>query len=181
MIRLALALVFLLSSSFVQASDEKPPANPSFEYDVARTHELKPHRRTVPMKGVQPGFNQLHLTITVSPTGDVMDIEETGDKDAIKFWPQLEGEVRRWKFTPFEHNGSPVTAEIEEYIDLVPQERLPKNHVVPPVLRQNSKISISLQRSGCFGSCPSYTITVSTDGMVFEGDYYVVAKGKHTA
>ena len=181
MIRIALTFAFLLSTIFVRASDERPPTNPSFEYEVVRVHELKPHRRTIPLKGVRAGFNQLHLTLTVSPTGDVIDVDANGDKDAVKFWPQVEGEVRQWKFTPFELNGNPVTAEIEEYIDLVPPERLPKKHVVPPALGPNSKVSISLQRSRCYGTCPSYMVTVSTSGIVFEGDFYVVAQGKHAA
>lgn len=188
MLRVVLALTFLLSTAWSQTSDEKLPVVPSFDYQVAYAHELKPHRRAIPMKGVQAGFNQIHLTITVSPTGDVLEVHPTVEVDppprdggALKFWPQLEKEVRQWKFTPFERNGNPVTAEIEEYIDLVPPERLPKIYVTPPMLRPNSKISISLQRSGCFGSCPSYTVTVSTEGLVFEGSSYVVARGRHTA
>jgi ankyrin repeat protein len=188
MLRLALTFVFLLSTTFVCASDETPPAKPSFEYEVVRAHELKPHRRTIPIKGVEPGFSQIHLKIMVSSTGDILDVHPSVEVDppsyadrALKFWSQVEGEVRQWKFTPFEQNGNPVTAEIEEYIDLVPPERLPKKHVIPPVIRPDSKISISLRRSGCLGSCPSYTVTVGTEGIAFEGDYYVVATGKHRA
>jgi hypothetical protein len=98
--RILLFLACLLASSFLRAADEKLVANPSFGYDVARSHELKPHRRTIPIKGVQPGFNQLHLTITVSATGEVMEIHPSVEVDppsyegALKFWPQLEGEVR---------------------------------------------------------------------------------------
>jgi ankyrin repeat protein len=186
MLRVLLLLTLLLSTASSQTSDATSPSVPTFDYRVAYAHELKPHRRTIPMKGVQAGFNQLHLRITVSPTGDVLDVHPTEEVDpqpsdggALKFRPQLEREVRQWKFTPFEQNGNPVTAEID--IDLVPPERLPKTHVAPPVLRSNSKVAISLQRSGCFGSCPSYTVTVSTDGIVFEGGYYVVARGRHTA
>lgn len=170
-----------LAAVFLFASDEKVPVNPSFDYEVARTHEIKPHRRTIPLKGVDAGFHQLRLTLTISPTGEVLDAEASGDSDSTKFWPQLQAEVRRWKFTPFEQNGTAVTAEVEEYIDLVPPERLPSKHVVPPTIRPTSKISISLQRSGCYGSCPSYTVSATTKGLVFEGDYYVVARGKHTA
>lgn len=179
MIRLAFTLAFLLLTIFVCASDERPSANPSFEYEVVRTHELKPHRRTIPLDGVQPGFNQLHLTLTVSQAGDVIDVDANGDKDAMKFWPQVEGEVRHWKFTPFEQNGIPVTAQIEEYIDLVPPERLPKTHIAPPPIRQDSKISISLERTGCYGTCPSYTVTITCEGITFEGSSYVAARGKH--
>src|SRR5437764_1487845 len=76
--------------------------------------------------------------------------------------------------------GNPVTAEVEEYLDLVPPERFPKKHVPPPTVRPDSRVLISLTRSGCYGSCPSYTVTVGTEGIAFEGDSYVVAKGKHS-
>src|SRR5216684_1687528 len=115
--RTIVTLVSLLSSVCLWASDEKRPSHPSFDYGVARAHEIEPHRRTIPSKGVRPGFNQLHLTLTVSPTGDVVDAEPSGDNEVLKFWPQLQDEVRQWKFTPFEESGIPVTAEFEEYIE----------------------------------------------------------------
>ena len=188
MTRLALVLAILFATIRLCVSEEKTATNPSFDYEVARAHELKPHRRTIPMQGVEPGFNQIRLTVTVSPAGDVLQVHPSVEVDppsyadrTLRFWPQLEGEVRQWKFTPFEQNGIPVTAEVEEYIDLVPPMRLPKKHVAPPVLGPSSKVSISLQRSGCFGTCPSYTVTVSTNGIVFDGGSYVVVHGKHTA
>ena len=175
-----IALTCLLSSICLGASDEKRPSYPSYDYEIARAHEIEPHRRTIPLKGVSPGFNQLRLTLTVSPMGDVVDAGAGGDREALKFWPQLQDEVRQWKFTPFEENGQAVTAEVEEYIDLVPPERLPMIHVAAPILRPTSKVAITLSRTGCFGSCPSYTVTVGTDGIVFAGGGYVVASGKHT-
>ena len=181
MMRTIIALTCLLSSIFFfQDPGDKRPSNPSFDYDVARGHEIKPHRRTIPLKGVRPGFNQLRLTLIVSRAGDVASADASGDDKILKFWPQLQDEVRLWKFTPFEKNGKAVTAEVEEYIDLVPPERLPENHLAAPVVRPNSKVSITLKRSGCFGSCPSYAVAVSTDGIVFDGRGFVVAAGSHT-
>jgi ankyrin repeat protein len=177
MIRIAIALTCLLSSVTLQTSGDK---RPSYEYDVARTHEIKPHRRSIPMEGVRAGFNQLHLKLTISPTGDVINAEAAGEDNVLKFWPQLQGEVAQWKFKPFEDNGKAVTAEVEEYIDLVPPERLPKTKVAAPILKPDSKVTITLRRTGCFGSCPSYTVKVGTDGIEFDGSGYVVAAGKHT-
>jgi ankyrin repeat protein len=170
----------LLCSSFLWAQSEKRPSYPSYDYDVARAHEIKPHRRTIPLEGVQHGEHQLHLTLTVSPTGDVVDADPSGDRETLKFWPKLQGEVRQWKFTPFEENGKAVMAEVEEDIDLVPPERFPKIHVAAPVLRPNSNVTITLERTGCYGRCPIYTVTVGTDGIVFDGRGFVVASGKHT-
>ena len=54
----------------------------------------------------------------------------------------------------------------------------PKPHPVPAV-RSNSDVSITLERSGCYGACPSYAVTVSTKGIEFDGRGFVVASGKH--
>jgi hypothetical protein len=163
------------------AQSAKVAPYPSFAYETARQHEIQPHRRTIPINGVEPGFNQLHISLTVSPSGEVLNAEADGDKGALKFWPAVEEEVRQWMFTPFEINGKAVTAAVEEYIDLVPPERLPKVHVPAPALRPDSKVSIELSRSGCFGTCPNYRVTVSSEGIFFEGGAFVVASGKHTA
>ena len=181
MTRLA-ALTLLLSSLTLRAQSDKPAPLPTFDYDIASTHEIKPHRRSIPMEGIPSfGFNQLHLTLTISPTGDVTHAEARHDELSVNFWPKIIGEVSQWRFTPFEENGHPVAAQIEEYVDLVPPERLPKIHVTPPIIRPESKITIALTRSGCFGTCPAYNVTLSNGNILFEGDGYVVAEGKHTA
>ncbi len=42
-------------------------------------------------------------------------------------------------------------------------------------------VSISLERTGCFGSCPSYVVSLYEDGLVkFEGRDFVARKGVFT-
>jgi len=181
MFRTLIVLACLFPSAFLWAEDKKS-SYPSFDYDSARMHEIKPHRRNIPMQGVQSAFNtQLRLTLLVSPAGDVIKSEANGDPEILKLWPQLQGEVAQWKFTPFLESGKAVTAEVEEYINLVPPERLPIDHVVAPVLRPDSKVVITLERTECYGTCPAYTVTVGTSGVVFNGRAYVAVTGKHTA
>jgi hypothetical protein len=180
MIRATAVLACLLSTAGSWDSGEKQPAYPSFDYDVARFHEIKPHRRTIPHAGVSEGFNQLHLTLTVSPAGDVLDATAEGEDKILELWPELRPEVLRWKFTPFEENGHAVTAKIDEYLDLVPPERFPMIHMPAPAVRPDSVITITLSRSGCYGTCPSYEVSVSTEGIVFDGGGFVVAAGRHT-
>jgi ankyrin repeat protein len=110
----------------------------------------------------------------------VLDAKAEGEDKILRFWPDLRPEVLRWKFTPFEVDGRPVTASVEEYIDLVPPERFPLIHVPAPAVRPDSSVSITLRRSGCFGTCPAYQVSVSTEGIVFEGRGFVVADGRHT-
>jgi len=146
--RAIVALTYLVSSVFFQESGDKRHSNPSFDYEVARGHEIKPHRRTIPLKGIRPGFNQLRLTLIVSPVGDVESADASGQEEILKFWPQLQDEVRLWRFTLFERNGKAVTAEVEEYIDLVPPERLPTHHVAAPTVRPDSRVKRSTHWSG---------------------------------
>jgi len=143
MLRIGAAIVCLL---LCRPSALPQTAN-AFPYDEARKHEIKPHRRSVPVEGVQGGFNQLALTLSISPAGDVTHAEAKGDSDTLKFWHQLEGEVSQWRFTPFEVNGQPVTATIEEYIDLVPPGRLPPSRRLSgPPCRQYKVVSPAHRR-----------------------------------
>lgn len=52
-------------------------------------------------------------------------------------------------------------------------------HAAGPALRPDSAVTISLERTPCYGTCPSYKVTVSTTDIVFEGKRYVVALGKY--
>ena len=178
--RAIIALACLLSSTRAWAAEEKQPAHPSFDYQAAYAHEIKPHRRTIPLAGVSDGGNQLRVILTVSPAGDVQDAKPEGEERDLKLWPDLRSEVLRWKFIPFEVDGHPATASVEEYIDLVPPEHFPSIHVLAPVVRPNSKVDITLSRSMCYGRCPVYKVSVSTRGIVFDGEEFVVAKGRNT-
>lgn len=164
-----------------RAVDHQSPHYHSFDYDTARTHEIEPHSRTIPLDGVREGFNQLRLTLTVSAAGEVIDAEAGGAPDVLKYWPQLQSEVRAWRFIPFKKHGKPVVAQADEYIDLVPAERLPKVHVAAPPVRPDSKVTMVLKRGACYGTFPSYDVVVSTGGIEFDGHYCVAALGKHTA
>jgi ankyrin repeat protein len=154
----------------------------SVDHETAQAHEIKPHRYNIPNQGFRPGSRELHLALIVSPAGSVVSAKAQDlDPGVLSYWPEIETEVMQWKFKPFQKDGAPVTAEVQEYVNIVPPERIPKLHVPPPELRPDSSIRISLQRSGCFGSCPSYTVEISADGIAFEGKGSVVASGKPVA
>jgi hypothetical protein len=151
----------------------------SFDSRAAYQHEAKRYRHAIPSAGISSGsFNQqLRLTLTVSPTGAVVEAHTDNKSELLKYWPDIEPEVRRWQFKPFEVDGKAVTAEVEEWVELVPPERLPTHHVAAPALRPNSEIIITLERTQCYGSCPAYKVSISTKGIVFEGYYHIRAKG----
>ena len=183
---LEVAGLLFLSGFLTVAAQEKPaslaPSAPVLlDYDQAYQHELKPHRNTIPVQDFHSGEDQIGLVLIVSPSGDVMSAMANGDANTRSYWPKVKEEVLGWKFAPFMVDGKPVTAKVEEYVDLVPPERLPTTHVAPPELRPNSQVTISLERSVRYGRCPTYSVTVSTKGVVFDGEKYVAIPGKHTA
>lgn len=169
----------VLSSAALSA--QGGPQAATISYDVAYAHELPPHRRSIPLAGVREGFNQIGLTLTVSAAGDVVGAYANTDQETEQFWPLIRAEVLGWKFKPFLVDGQPVTAQVEEYVDLAPPERFPTKHVQPPALRPDSKIVIELTRSGCYGRCPAYEVTVTNRRVSFVGEAFVNAKGKHGA
>lgn len=187
MIRATSILSLLAISLASAAQNTNEPAYLSFDYEAARAHESQPHRRTIPLKKLDGDthfyqFNeQLRLTLIISPAGEVIRAEANGGDRGMKHWPEVRSEVSIWKFKPFEKGGKAVTAKIEEYVDLVPPERLPKTHVKSPEIHLNSDIVIRLERSGCYGACPSYSVTITQSGITFVGGGFVVVRGRHTA
>jgi hypothetical protein len=179
MMRALTAWVCLFFCAFVWAFDDHSAALPLFGCEIAQKHEIKLHRWDMPVAGVEQGFNQLHLRLVISPSGEVIGARASGGPKELRFWPQIRDRVYQWRFTPFEVEGKPAKVEVEEFVNLVPAERPPLRHVAPPVVRDDSTVSVTLERTGCFGSCPSYIVTVSTEGIEFDGRSYVVATGKH--
>ena len=180
MTRAIVTLACMLLGADAWGQDQKPTESPAFDYKAAYSHEIKPHRRTIPHAGVSSGFHELHLSLLVSPAGDVTEATADGDEDILKFWPDLRPEVLRWKFIPFAQDGQAVTAKIDEYLDLVPPERRPLIHMRAPAVRPDSNVTITLRRTVCYGRCPSYQVSITPRGIVFEGDAFVAAVGRHT-
>ncbi|MEG9437031.1 hypothetical protein JAO29_12790 [Edaphobacter sp. HDX4] len=157
------------------------PSPPHVDYQTARTHVIKPHRRIIPVEGGGRGDIRLHLALTISPTGDVTRVQATGSNNTMTLWPQLQNEVYRWKYIPFEKDGKPTPVEVEEDIYVVPPERLPATHVTPPPIKPDSRIAIRLERThSLYGPDPAYSVTITNAGIVYESHAFTVADGKHT-
>jgi ankyrin repeat protein len=180
MLRYPATLACLLSALTFAPSEEKKLPRPHIDYNTARTHVIKPHRRIIPVEGGGYGA-PLHLTLTISPTGDVTSVQATGDSHKMTLWPQVQGEVYQWKFLPFEKDGKPTTVEVEEDIYVAPPEGLPTTHVTSPLIKPDSKIAITLERtSSLYGASPAYSVTITNTGIVYESPAWAVVDGKHT-
>lgn len=82
-------------------------------------------------------------------------------------------------FRPFEQDGHPVPARFGFPIQVSPIEQ-PVKHVPFPQIHNWNSVKITLSRTGCLGSCPSYSVEVLGNGTVrYNGGSYVAITGSH--
>ena len=63
-----------------------------------------------------------------------------------------------------------------------PQERRPDIKVEFPEIKDWSSLRITLSRTVCFGTCPSYRVEIRGDGTIlYRGDNFAAVKGERTA
>lgn len=123
----------------------------------------------------------LPLTLLVAPTGRVAcqvightfgHAPEMTDQRR-----QLLRDMTTWQYRPFVRDGRPASAVIEE---TVTEELMPRSHRDMPTVPLD-QVTLSLERTGCFGTCPGYIVRIHGDGTVeYRGDESVDITGKHT-
>ena len=172
-------------SETVSPETEEIPAHlmgemPIVRFDFSKFPDLE-------SLGVMP------VEIIVDQQGDVVsaEVEGANDTDDSDF-PKAERNViatiakeakhaaMKLHFRPFEQDGHPVWAEFEMPIAVRDIERESAKHVPFPQVHNWNSVKITLSRTGCFGSCPSYELEVHGDGTVFfEGRANVAINGPH--
>lgn len=81
-----------------------------------------------------------------------------------------------WQYSPFRRGDQAVAAIVRE---VLPEVEEPERIVATPEAPL-AETRFTLSRSGCFGTCPSYTVEVSGDGrVVYTGAYFVDVVGTH--
>lgn len=83
--------------------------------------------------------------------------------------------VRSLRYPPL---AQPAPVRIWESVDVYPPVRIPARSAPLPAYDASS-VRITLERTGCFGSCPAYTVSIDGDGsVVFDGRSYVAETGR---
>lgn len=149
--------------------------------------EIAAHRRfEVPVLTVAPPHDPernwgLGLLLLVDETGAVScyEVEDsfgrpqpmTGDRAALL------REMTAWRFKPFLREGAAVPTIVREQIY---EQRLPQQPRPMPQVPLD-EVTITLQRSGCFGWCPAYSVEIQGDGTVtYNGLRFVDVEGVHS-
>jgi len=90
---------------------------------------------------------------------------------------QAESILRAQRFAPWIVDGHPARIVVRTSVGLAPPERFGPQRTLP-ALASGDDFSMSLERRGCEGRCPVYTVAVSGNGAVtYNGFAYVATKG----
>jgi ankyrin repeat protein len=158
-------------------SKDGPPT--VFPDEEVPLHKMGNHKAVRLRPSGQEGiFQSVRLTLIVDPDGSVISaIPQEGLGES---YPQAIAEAMTWKYVPFEQDGAPTVASITDYVRILPPEDLPKRHQDFPRINSLAGVVMTLSRSGCLGTCPSYSIEIRGDGTTFyKGNSYVVLSGEH--
>lgn len=124
----------------------------------------------------------LELRFVVDEHGEPVCLEDENNivHNALKETPERQAiadQMATWRFKPFlNYKNEPVrvltNVDLPEKVDFHFHEDMP----TAPI----SDITIRLFRSGCYGSCPGYTVVLHGNGWVeFDGEWYTAMRGKH--
>jgi hypothetical protein len=182
-----LSLPFLSACGPPPATDLAPCSREQLLGYTASRDEIQAHRKFVlpfvsyPFSTKLNGLWGLALTARVDPTGQVACYSL---KDEFENTQPLNDErravihrLREWRYAPFVDHGRAVAAIVTEQIN---ERELSKTHVPLPRVPLDN-VHITLERSLCFGWCPSYRIDIYGNGrVVYTGDAYVDVIGTHS-
>jgi hypothetical protein len=83
--------------------------------------------------------------------------------------------LKDWRYTPFTRNGQAIPVIISESIN---ERETPLHHLSLPDVPLD-KVTVTLQRQPCYGSCPSYTVEVRDGRATYDGRGDVDVLGSH--
>jgi hypothetical protein len=131
-------------------------------------------------------FSGITITVVVDTRGLVVSAlaqPENQEKDAQPaLLIQAEAMVHGLQFKPFYREGHPVSVTFYRRVTCLPQELVPAQHVPFPKVQDWNSIKITLERTVCYGMCPSYKVELHGDGTVlYEGRSSVAVKGSQSA
>jgi hypothetical protein len=152
-----------------------------------RQHELSTNEYAIPTEWrdaprlrQQTYGGQWTVGLIVDEIGAVVSAEIDPRHSAREHWKDVRVAALRLRFTPFERDGRPVRAAFTTFFWAKPADYTgPPDRAFPDV-RDLSQVRIRLERTGCYGSCPSYQVEIDGAGNVlYRGDEHVLARGQH--
>ena len=179
--RLGLLLVLLssvcLHSQVIDIRDGQSAT--VWKHSLGPTHAI--HTDVQKLDDRYRSFGAVELDVIVGANGRVNEAHAV--EGPSELFEEAERIERQRSFIPFTtKDGTIVTAHIRDAVGILPRELwLPEHVSIPPDIDLNT-VSFALERTGCLGRCPGYTVTLHGDGRVeYTGGSYVLVPGPHVA
>jgi hypothetical protein len=158
---------------------------------TAGLRETERHRAPIPELRI--GRNQgspenVTFWVHVDAEGRVLEVREFKTDAPFRFEYRTDAlveAIRKITYRPFLRDGVATEAWVQDQVEVgtesakQPSSRAGRTF---PTLVELTHFSIKLSRSGCYGTCPSYTVAIHGDGKIeFHGGHYVAIPGDHQA
>ena len=125
-----------------------------------------------------PELSHVALKLIVTPNGTVSSA--TPVSGSTHSYEKATAVAMTWRFVPFQRDGTAISGTFDYSVTVVPPEQRPAGHRAFPNIKDWGSLRITLQRTGCRGHCPWYTLTVFGDGsIVYNGYDYVEYCGEY--
>lgn len=151
-----------------------------FSAQEVQAHWIRPYRElhTKRFRDLRSSFEEVTFKVVVSRSGKIASAKAIGGPK--EFFAEAEQIEMEHTFKPFERNGVPVRAIINDYVWVLPPVEWTAVKVPFPDIKDWSSLRIKLERTVCFGSCPAYSIEIQGDGSVtFDGGSLALIPGIH--
>ncbi|MGF6228150.1 ankyrin repeat protein [Inquilinus ginsengisoli] len=144
----------------------------------AGEHLLAEHRAIRAAFPLAVGDDTVRLEVLVDEAGHVRSAVAVAGPESVL--PAAEAVVRTWRYRPFFLDDKPVSASFSVDLRVYPPERRRAGAAAFPEVTDWSSVRIRLERDGCFGQCPSYTVEISGDGSVsYKGEGFTALEGEY--
>jgi Domain of unknown function (DUF6438) len=187
-IRELLSILLALSSAQICQSQKFQPPEGMLTVGLRETE-----RHRAPIPELRIGWNQgssgnVTFWVHVDAEGRVLEVREfkTDAPFRLKYRTEaLVEAIRKVTYRPFLRDGAAIEAWVQDAVEVGTQSARPLSPGggrTFPLLTEPTDFSIKLARSGCYGTCPSYSVVIHGDGKIeFHGRQYIAIPGDHQA
>lgn len=173
-------LLFGGTQRLAAAPEDFRPLEITDEGEIYR-HRIEPEPRVLtPWADITQDSDRLNwdFELTIDKQGVVTStILKSGPEELREAADRV---ARKVRFKPFEQNGEAVPVRLSYSISSQPADYEGPADRRFPANPAPSKTIIALERTECFGACPSYRVELHGNGEVeYRGDRFVLAKGPH--
>lgn len=182
----AIPFLLVLTGAQLPSQTFQPPEGTL----AAGLRETERHREPIPELRIARNQGD-KVTVTfwvhVDPTGRVLELRDFRADASYLVTYSTEAVVealRKVTYRPFLVDGVAAEAWVQDQVQIGAQSEPPPSPAAGnfPTLEEPMGFSIRLSRSGCFGTCPIYSVVIYGDGKIeYHGKEYVAISGDHEA